>query len=423
MNIMNKFSYGVRSYWNSLVSRVRKIYNSTGAVRKSLAYENQIQEIDYLENRSDDYRSLKANEALVPSIRTIAFYLPQFHPIEQNNEWWGSGFTEWTNVVRGRPQFRGHYQPHLPGELGFYDLRLTQTQQRQVQLAQNYGIQGFCFYFYWFHGTRLLELPLRNWDDSEIEFPYCICWANENWTRRWDGRDSEILISQEYSEEDDKNFIRYVSQYLKKDNYIRVAGKPFLIIYRPGLLPNVQRTMDIWREYCHATGIGEIYIGYIESKEFGDPAKFGCDVAIEFPPNGCRVPNVSRRIEYINRDFGGTIKEYGEVMQSFISRNWPSYRLIKGVCPSWDNEPRRRGRGTVLINSTPTAYSSWVRQVVQQTFQHVNAKEERFIFINAWNEWAEGAHLEPDRFYGYAWLQATYDGLRRAGGKKDSNES
>lgn len=419
MKLSDKIRFAMRSRWDSWLFQIRKSISSSGWIRKSLADRYRCQEISFLEKKSDEYVSLIINDKISPSIRAIAFYLPQFHPIEENDKWWGTGFTEWTNVVRGRPQFSGHYQPHLPGDLGFYDLRLVDIQKKQIELAKNYGIEGFCFYFYWFRGKRLLELPVKNWLQPTLDLPFCLCWANENWSRRWDGLDSDVLISQDYSEEDDLDFIEYVSQYLMNEKYIKVDNKPIIIIYRPGLLPDAKRTMSIWRKYCWENGIGDIYIGYIESKDFGNPSKFGCDVSIEFPPNGCHVPVVSHDIEYFNRYFKGIVKDYNDVVHSFTSRKWPSYESIRGVCPSWDNEARRRGKGTTLINSTPAAYKAWMKRAIRQIKENVPAESKRLLFINAWNEWAEGAHLEPDQYYGYAWLQATYEALREEAGRGD----
>ncbi len=345
-----------------------------------------------------------------PPARLIAFYLPQFHVIPENNAWWGDGFTDWVNVRRAVPQFTGHYQPHEPEDPGYYDLSDPSIQRRQVEWARQYGVGGFCFYFYWFGGKRLLEKPVQNYlQDTSLDLPFCLSWANENWSRRWDGKDREVLIAQRHSPKDDLAFIEHISQYLRDSRYIRIGGKPLLLVYRPGLLPSPKKTAERWRHWCRTHGIGEIYLAYTQSFETVDPKKYGFDAAIEFPPNNFKFADMTRNI----RAPGSVGKIFD--WQNFVkrSRNFPKtgYKLFRGVCPSWDNTPRRKNKGTVFLNSSPRDYQVWLENAVRDTCQRFEDPQERLIFVNAWNKWAEGAHLEPDKRYGYAWLDATRKAL------------
>jgi glycosyltransferase involved in cell wall biosynthesis len=348
-------------------------------------------------------------------VRPIAFYLPQFHPIPENNAWWGDGFTEWTNVTRGKPRFEGHYQPHAPEALGFYDLRVPEVQEQQAELAKQYGVYGFCFYFYWFGGKRLLEHPIRQFaNNPRIDLPFCLCWANENWSRRWDGLDHELLISQNHSVQDDLNFISHVSDYLRNPRYIRVEGKPLVMVYRPSLLPEPKETAARWRTWCRENGVGEIYLAYTQSFDVVDPADYGFDAAIEFPPNLSGPPDLTAEMKSLEGAFEGKAYDYRvfpERSEHYAETNYPLYH---SVFPSWDNEPRRNGGGTVFVHSAPDLFQRWTRNAALDTLKRQSAPDKRLMFINAWNEWAEGAHLEPDRRYGYAWLQSLRDGVSEA---------
>jgi len=345
-------------------------------------------------------------------VKIICFYLPQFHPIPENNSWWGDGFTEWTNVKPALPQFVGHYQPRKPGELGYYNLLDPKVQKRQVELAKLYGLEGFCFYFYWFGGKRLLETPIENYlNNDSLDLNFCLCWANENWTRRWDGLDNEVLIAQKHSPEDDIAFIQHVSQYMQDKRYIRVDGKPLLVVYRPSLLPSARSTAKRWRQWCRNNQIGEIYLAYTQSFEAVDPIQYGFDAAIEFPPNNSSPPDITANFTPLAKDAEHTVYDY----QVFVDRSKKdfnkAYKMFRGVCPSWDNTARRRNYATIFANSTPVLYKQWLINAIQETRRRFSNKDERLVFINAWNEWAEGAYLEPDDRYGYAWLQATRDAL------------
>jgi glycosyltransferase involved in cell wall biosynthesis/2-polyprenyl-3-methyl-5-hydroxy-6-metoxy-1,4-benzoquinol methylase len=345
-------------------------------------------------------------------VKVICFYLPQFHPIPENNAWWGEGFTEWTNVQPAKPQFVGHYQPHVPGELGFYNLLDPAVQRRQVELAKLYGIEGFCFYFYWFGGKRLLEAPLENYlNDSSLDLPFCLCWANENWTRRWDGLDSEILMAQQHSAEDDLAFIKHVSRYMLDPRYIRIGGKPLLLVYRPSLLPATEETANRWRDWCRAHGIGEIYLAYTQSFETANPGNYAFDAAIEFPPNNSSPPNITDRVKPLSDDFGSTVYDWRVFVARSENYRQPDYTLFRSVCPSWDNTARLKNKGIVFLHNAPAFYQRWLENAIRDTQAHRSNPDERLVFVNAWNEWAEGAHLEPDARHGYAYLQATRNAL------------
>ena len=340
----------------------------------------------------------------------VAFYLPQFHPIPENDAWWGEGFTEWHNVTRALPQFEGHAQPHLPAELGFYDLRLPAVMRKQMQLAREYGVGAFCSYFYWFGGKTLLEAPLQQWlADPSLDLPLCLCWANENWSRRWDGRAEDILIGQQHSAEDDIAFIEHVARYLADPRYLRVDGKPLLMVYRPGLLPDAKATAGRWRQWCRANGIGELQLVYVQSFDRVDPRAIGFDAAVEFPPNDTTLEPITARQRLINPGYSGSVFDWRELAQASMTQREPGYPRYPGVNPAWDNEPRRSGRGRVFAHASPRGYQDWLRHAIA-TARHRFASQP-LVFINAWNEWAEGAVLEPDGRLGHAWLQATRDAL------------
>jgi len=355
-------------------------------------------------------------EGTVTDVKAIAFYLPQFHRIPENDAWWGEGFTEWSNVRRGRPNFEGHYQPHVPSVLGYYDLSEQSVLERQAQLARQAGIYGFCYHYYWFGGHVLLDLPVRRMvETGKPDFPFCICWANENWTRRWDGKENEILIAQRHSPEDDLAFIRKIERVLRLKNYIRVDGKPMLLVYRPSLLPDAGATLERWRSYARRAGLGELHLVIVYSFSEQRTADFyGFDAAVQFPPHLQATP-ITPRIPGRSPEFTGFIYDYTEVrryaLEQFASTSLQT-KLYPGVMPSWDNTARQRTRSTIWVNSSPEAYYEWLAEASRLT-RAKSSRADSFVFINAWNEWAEGCHLEPDERFGHAWLNATSLALRQ----------
>ncbi|MGA0608303.1 glycoside hydrolase family 99-like domain-containing protein [Phenylobacterium sp. VNQ135] len=352
-------------------------------------------------------------------VQLVAFYLPQFHPIPENDEWWGKGFTEWTNVVRAPRNFQLHDQPRLPTELGFYDLRVAETLHRQAKLAQEYGVGGFCFYYYWFDGDRLLETPLDLWLASGPDFPFCICWANEPWSRRWDGSDAEVLMPQSYGEGFAEKFILDVMPILKDPRYIRVNGAPLLMIYKASDLPDPHEAVATWRRIAKEHGIDRLHIVASQSFGIGDPRPYGMDAAVEFSP-----PHVGRRLVHprhllevapehgiqVDPQFTGYLEDYIAVAADSIAAPQPDYTWYRGLFPRWDNTPRRKRAAHVLINESAKAYGYWLRHLVRDALARRTEKAP-LIFVNAWNEWAEGAYLEPDDTYGRAWLEVTRTAL------------
>lgn len=350
-------------------------------------------------------------------IRPIAIYLPQFHPIPENNEWWGKGFTEWTNVTKAVPRFKNHYQPHLPADLGFYDLRLHDVMKQQAELAKEYGIYGFMFYHYWFSGKQLLQKPVENWLHFKTpDFPYFLCWANENWTRRWDGQEQEVLIKQNYSDEDDIFHFKELVKYFKDERYICIDEKPVFAVYRTHLFPNIKRTAEIWRQLALEHGLKGLYLISVESiGQKMNPTQIGFDAALDFQPDFANLPNplsgsfidrILNKFKIKNSPYKkDCIFDYSEMVEKMLSRPTPDYKIFPGITPMWDNTARRKEGATIIKGSTPGLYAYWLKKILESFKPY--SKDENFIFLNAWNEWAEGNHLEPCQKWGKQYLEVT----------------
>jgi len=346
-------------------------------------------------------------------VKPIALYLPQFHTFRENDEWWGKGFTEWTNTRKSKPRFASHYQPREPhADIGYYDLSDWHVMQRQAELARKHGIYGFCFYNYWFSGKRLMEKPVDLFlAHPEIDIHFCLCWANENWTRAWDGGVSQILIGQGY-ENDSLQYIIDLKKYIEDPRYIRVGGKPVVMIYRPGLLPNASKTFQCWREWARNNGIGEILIWIQRGcSQNGDSLMIeGADAEVEFPPNGTAEFN-----QIDPRAFGleigeGYLLNYKDLVRNVITGNGYveryAHTVYRGVMLGWDNAARRRSGFCTWYGFSLPDYYKWCRYVVEDARKR-HGKDDRFFFVNAWNEWAEGTYLEPDSRFGYAAINVT----------------
>lgn len=351
-------------------------------------------------------------------VRLIAFYLPQYHPIPENDEWWGKGFTEWTNAAKALPLFKGHYQPHIPSDLGFYDLRLPEARLAQADLARNYGIEGFCYYHYWFGGKLLLQRPFEEvLDSGQPDFPFCICWANQTWTGIWHGAPNRILIEQAYpGEQDTRQHFDYLARAFSDPRYITVDGKPLFIIYNPDELPDSRKTTDLWRDLALRAGFNGLYLVAEHCDANWDPIAHGFDarVSVRLPPRRkvlesrltWREP--MRMLRYLYADMRSlpTIHQYEHVANHMIRLSDDQTVSYPCVIPNWDNTPRSGSNGMVLHGSTPELFGRLVRRAVQAV--HGYPPEQRIVFVKSWNEWAEGNHLEPDLKYGRQYLEVLH---------------
>lgn len=346
------------------------------------------------------------SEARSSGPRFIAYYLPQFHPFDVNNNAWGEGFTEWTNTTKAVPQYKGHYQPHLPADLGHYDLRVPDVMRKQIDMAKSYGVHGFCFHYYWFDGQKVMDLPLNQFlAHPDMDQSFCICWANEHWTRRWDGMESEVILHQSYSHEKCIDFIHDILPILQDPRYIRVEGKPLLVIYRPLLIPDLEKIVQAWRHEVAKAGLPGLWLVCAQTFGLVDPRPLGFDAAVEFPPH-----KINDRIQDTpphglwNPDFQGKTWQYADAVGEALTRDAQPYPLYRCAFPSWDNEARRPAAGFSFTQASPPQFGEWLATCASYA-RETRQSADNFVFINAWNEWAEGAHLEPDRHFGYAWLE------------------
>ncbi len=362
-----------------------------------------------------------------PKARVVAFYLPQFHPIPENDEWWSRGFTEWTNVAKARPLFNGHYQPRVPADLGFYDLRVPEARAAQADIARQHGIEGFCYWHYWFAGRRLLERPFREvLGSGEPDFPFCLAWANESWTGVWNGEPNKVLVAQTYPGDDD--YVRHFHAVLDAfgdERYIRVDGKPLFVVYMPDSLPEPRRFTDLWNELAVEAGLPGIYFVGIVDRLWSETPGFD---GFTYHLPGTFVKSLPRRkLDRLVRTLRGgpveqllkrqsrlpLIVDYPSLIQDalnsiqFGSRHYPS------VLPNWDSTPRHGRKGLVLVDSSPELFRGHLRQAIEVV--QSRERDHRLVFVKSWNEWAEGNYLEPDDCFGAAYLEVIREELANIG--------
>lgn len=360
-------------------------------------------------SKNNEQQSTSDYEVLRDNSKLIAFYLPQYHRIPENSEWWGPGFTEWTSVVQGKPNFENHYQPHIPRDLGFYDLSHPDVMLEQAEMAKFYGLHGFCFYYYWFSGKRILERPLENFLKSDIDINFCLCWANENWTRTWDGDTKSVLLAQNYAKGDDDIFIASLVDYFNDKRYIRVDGKPMLVVYRAKDIPDPSASFAKWRQLAKRHGFLGLHIVVVDFYDISKPGEVDADALIEFPPHKFNGPQSrpEKFPDYTNPEFSGGLVDYSKIIAQSAKRSAPPFKLYRGIIPSWDNTARRQNTPTIVVNAEPSLYGDWLGYLRAYTRKHNSAESDNFIFINAWNEWGEGCHLEPDHKWGLQYLEQT----------------
>lgn len=361
-------------------------------------------------------------------VKLIAFYLPQFHEIPENNEWWGEGFTEWTNTRKAKPLFKGHNQPREPLYDNYYNLLDSAAKSWQAEIAKQYGIYGFCYYHYWFKGKMLLEKPLEQIiETGEPDLPFCLSWANEPWTRAWDGGEKRILMAQDYGNEADwEEHFYYLLKAFKDDRYIRVDNKPLFVIYRSKSIPHCEEMLVLWNALAKKNGLDGLYfVNTLTSFEINkEDTSF--QAQIEFEPmytlsHGWPMRwRVMRKIKTILRKWferhGYSVPrrflhtvDYDSLWQQILKRTSPLRKTFPGSFVDWDNSPRKQSMACIVIGASPEKYESYLHK---QICRADNLYKSEFMFINAWNEWAEGTYLEPDKRYGLEYLEATRRALR-----------
>ena len=352
-----------------------------------------------------------------PSVKLLAYYLPQFHPTPENDEWHGKGFTEWFKTRAANPQFPDHYQQHTPSaDIGFYDLEDIGVLQKQSEMLAKAGMHGLIFYHYWFGGKLILERPAQMLlAHPEVPINFCFCWANENWTRTWDGNEKEILLAQDYSVEDAIGFIRYLIPFFRDPRHVKIDGRPVLFIYRPASIPAIQEYIDAWREECLAAGIAAPYLVSTLTRGATDPRHYHFDAAVERPLHDWTDGGVKERRHELgtNDDFEGSVLDYSDVAAFYCRQDsQKDYAYFRSLVPVWDNTARYQERGLLLHNFRLPVFQNWLTTLIEDAEVRL-PEDRRFVVVNAWNEWAEGAHLEPDLRYGYGYLNAVGRAMSR----------
>lgn len=365
-------------------------------------------------------------------MKIIAFYLPQFHSIPENDTWWGNGFTEWVNVKKAKPLYAGHYQPRIPQDKYYYNLLDSEPKQKQVQWAKESGIYGFCFYHYWFNGHMLLEKPVEQFlNNKDLDIHFCLSWANESWTNAWVSSTNKVLMEQTYGgKEEWKRHFEYLLQFFKDPRYICNDGKPLFVIYRADLLEPRNEMLDYWNELAkenHFKGIDFAYqTMHFEYMPNRDDSRFTYN--IEYQPAyafydmkprwistlRAGISHIASKYLHVSL-YGKGLKrdkplqyDYDTVWKNILDRKPDSDKSVPGAFVDWDNTPRRGIKGSVVNGASPQKFGQYMRKQIKRA-QEVYHKD--MIFLFAWNEWAEGGYIEPDEKYGDSYLKELKNAL------------
>lgn len=421
---MNKNS---KRYLNFFIRTFQNFYNFFSWKLFNSTEKLKAKHIDYILDENLNYRKdfvdfsdekFVLNDKMT---KLISFYLPQFYENETNNKYFGKGFMEWYNTSKCIPQFTGHYQPQIPYDVGFYNLTHDDIMYRQIELAKSYGIYGFCFYYYWFSGDRLLEKPLDNFlKNKELDMPFCLFWANETWRNLWGNTTSnQIIKQQELLDGDEVKFAEDILKYFKDERYIKIDNAPLLIIYQVGLFETkkFKLFLDYLRQYVKKEGFRDICILVTDTRigEF-DINTLDLDGVVEFGHNNMRDTSIDSLLDmrnrFVNPNFKGRVIDVKKGLKKGNHLKENKYKTYRCVCAGWDNSSRKAYTGAEIFYMTPEDYKLWLEDSILWTKNNCSANSQ-FVFVDSWNEWAEGAHLEPDQKYGYAYLDATREILKK----------
>ena len=395
-------------------------------IKRRIHTKNKLSYINYVLNhqldkscfvpKTEDKHQFKNDD-----VKLIAFYLPQFHDFEENIKWFGPGFSEWSNTSKAVPQYDGHYQPHIPIDVGYYNLDNTDIMKKQIELAKQYGIYGFSIYYYWYSGKKLMEKPLEKFlADKSLNIPFFLFFANQDWTMQWDnGNEKEILYQQFLNDGDAEKFMADILPYMKDERYIKIDNKPLMVLYDVQKYPYekyIEFNKEI-REIAKQNGFDDLYIlttvrTYMNIQELKAVTdKYKIDSLLEFFPQGLVDKLINEKYpKIINPLFKGRCFNVAEMIEHKKYLYKSNTKIFKGCFTNWDNTARKCYNGANILENTPAGYKQWLKDLINWTKKNKQLNEQ-YVFINAWNEWAEGAHLEPDQKYGYAYLQVTKDVL------------